>query len=87
MLKVLGNKIIVIGMTVKEFEKRQLKKGDTIICQGEKATIDKIEYQEIYRSYLAENIEDIIIEFWDTKGNFRVYKSCYDKGYIELSNN
>ena len=58
----------------KKVEKK-LEPGDTIIVNGVKATIAKIEFQDIYNG-------DIHMEFYDTNGVYRSYKSAFDHGTI-----
>jgi len=55
--------------------KRQLKIGDTIICQGIKATIAEITFQEPWEWRNAW-----YIEFTDTNGNYRNWKQEIDGG-------
>ena len=56
--------------------KRQLKVGDTIICQGIKATIKEVAFQEPW-----EWREAWYLEFRDTKGVYRSWKQLDDGGY------
>ena len=60
---------------------KQLEPGDTIICQGVKATIDTITFQE----YWGENTNyefGFYTEFRDTNGVYRSWKQMYDGGYV-----
>lgn len=55
--------------------KRQLEVGDTVVCQGIKATIANIAVQEPWAWRDAW-----YIEFTDTKGNYRSWKQADDGG-------
>ena len=62
----------------------QVKKGDMIIAVGITAVIDRILYQDIY---LPDNarMRYADVEFIDSCGNYRHYKSSYDGGSIRFS--
>lgn len=55
--------------------KRQLQEGDTIRCQGIKATIAKIAFQEPWEWRKAW-----YLEFTDTDGCYRSWKQADDGG-------
>ena len=62
----------------------QVKKGDMICAYGISAVIDRIIYQDIHcpddgRMRYAD------VEFIDSTGNYRHYKSSYDGGSIRLA--
>lgn len=59
------------------------KPGDIIICQGIRAEIAKIAYQECYPLDDKGNYE-WFMEFTDTKGVYRSWKSELDGGRIIL---
>lgn len=54
----------------------ELEHGDTIICQGIKATIKEIKFQEYWEGY------GFITEFTDTNGNYRSWKQGIDGGKV-----
>lgn len=54
----------------------ELEPGDTIICQGIKATIKEIKSQEYWDGY------GFITEFTDTNGNYRSWKQEVDGGKV-----
>lgn len=54
----------------------QIEPGDTIICQGIKATIKEIKFQEYWDGY------GFITEFIDTNGNYRSWKQSIDGGKV-----
>ena len=54
----------------------ELEPGDTIICQGIKATIKEITFQEYWEGY------GFITEFIDTNGNYRSWKQGVDGGKV-----
>lgn len=57
--------------------------GDIVVCKGIKAEIAKIGFMDYYsRERVWDPISEVICEFWDTKGNYRSYKSDLDGGYI-----
>lgn len=56
--------------------KRQLQVGDIVVCQGIKATIAEIAFQEPY-----EWRNSWYLEFKDTDGEYRSWKQEYDGGY------
>lgn len=56
--------------------------GDIIICQGIRAEIAKIAYQECYP--LGNGEYEWFMEFTDTKGVYRSWKSTLDGGKIIL---
>lgn len=58
------------------------KPGDIIICQGIRAEIAKIAYQECYP--LGDGKYEWFMEFTDTKGVYRSWKSELDGGRIIL---
>ena len=57
-------------------EKRQLQIGDTIICQGIRATIKEIAFQEPWSWR-----NSWYLEFKDTNGGYRSWKQLWDGGY------
>ena len=56
-------------------KKRQLEVGDVVKCQGIKAEIAHIEWQEPW-----EWRESWYLEFTDTRGVYRSWKQMYDGG-------
>lgn len=63
--------------------KRKLEVGDSIICKGEKAEIGEILFQDAYvEDWVDEDRKYIDIEFKDTKGKYRHWKSHLDGGKI-----
>lgn len=54
----------------------QIEPGDTIVCQGIKATIKEIAFQEYWDGY------GFITEFIDTNGNYRSWKQGIDGGKV-----
>lgn len=61
---------------------RKLKPGDKIICQGVKVVIKEIHYADYCRN--GDFYNEVIIEFTDTEGNYRSWKSDVDGGSVEL---
>lgn len=59
---------------------RQLRPGDTIVCQGIRATIKEIAFQEPWEWRQA-----YYLEFRDTNGIYRSWKQNFDGGYAILS--
>lgn len=53
-----------------------LEPGDTIICQGIRATIKEIEFQEYWMGH------GFITEFTDTNGVYRNWKQEVDGGKV-----
>ena len=64
---------------------KELKVGDSIICKGVKATIGNILSQQIYNA-CDLSCKCIDIEFEDTYGNYRNWKSEVDGGVVEYNN-
>lgn len=69
--------------------KRPLAVGDSVKCGGERVTIGKILFQDAYHANLRpgeKGISDYYdIEFEDSKGNYRHWKSNVDGGIVVLS--
>lgn len=65
-------------------DRPKVKPGDIIICQGIRALIAKIAYQECYP--LGDGKYEWFMEFTDTKGVYRSWKSELDGGRIILKN-
>lgn len=63
-------------------DRPKAKPGDIIICQGIRAVIAKIAYQECYP--LGDGKYEWFMEFTDTKGVYRSWKSELDGGRIIL---
>ena len=63
---------------------RQAQTGDIITCKGIKTVIDKIHYQDFYKSDRNDGTCDWDIEFEDTNGKYRHWKQYFDGGKIEL---
>lgn len=61
-----------------KFEEKILKlePGDTIICHGVKATIEKITFQEYWEG------DGFYTEFTDTNGVYRNWKQWVDGGKV-----
>ena len=60
--------------------------GDTIICKGIHATIAKLYYSfrcVEWHNERKEFIKHYDVEFVDTNGNYRHWKSYFDGGYIK----
>ena len=55
------------------------KIGDTIICQGRKATISKIITQYNDNGYLG-------VEGYDTNNKYFMWKQCFDEGVLRKAN-
>lgn len=58
------------------YERFKLEPGDTIVCQGIKAVIKEINYQEWWED------TGFMTEFTDTNGNYRSWKQYIDGGYV-----
>ena len=58
---------------------KELEPGDIIVCQGIKATISSITFQE----YWGDD-EGFYSEFIDTNGIYRNWKQWTDGGYVLL---
>lgn len=58
--------------------------GDIVTCQGIKAKIAAIHYQDFSPSDRNDGTCDWDIEFMDTEGNYRHWKSYFDGGSIKL---
>lgn len=70
------------GGNAMKFE-RKLEVGDVIKCKGVKAEIGEILYQDAYfPDYLPEDRHYIDIEFKDTNGKYRHWKSHLDGGEV-----
>lgn len=71
--------------------KRPLAVGDSVKCRGERVTIGKILSQDAYHANLRpgeKGISDYYdIEFEDSKGNYRHWKSNIDGGIVILNSN
>lgn len=69
--------------------KRPLAVGDSVKCGGERVTIGKILFQDAYHANLRpgeKRISDYYdIEFEDSKGKYRHWKSNVDGGIVVLS--
>ena len=65
--------------------KEELKVGDYIICKGNKVKIGEVLSQDFYLSYYNPERSYIDIEFRDTKGKYRHWKSTQDGGTIEYA--
>lgn len=65
--------------------KEELKVGDYIICKGSKVKIGQILYQDFYPHPYNPERSYIDIEFRDTKGKYRHWKSDQDGGTIEYA--
>ena len=69
--------------------KRPLAVGDSVKCRGERVTIGKILSQDAYHANLRpgeKGISDYYdIEFKDSKGKYRHWKSNIDGGIVVLS--
>ena len=69
--------------------KRPLAVGDSVKCGGERVTIGKILFQDAYHANLRpgeKGIPDYYdIEFEDSKGKYRHWKSNVDGGIVVLS--
>lgn len=65
--------------------KEELKVGDYIICKGSKVKIGEILSQDFYPCYYTPERSYIDIEFRDTKGKYRHWKSTQDGGTIEYA--
>lgn len=65
---------------------RKAQKGDQINCQGLTCTIDEIYYSD---RYVEEKDGDYHIfydiEFIDTRGEYRHWKSMFDGGHLILA--
>ena len=71
--------------------KRPLAVGDSVKCRGERVTIGKILSQDAYHANLRpgeKGTSDYYnIEFEDSKGNYRHWKSNIDGGIVILNSN
>ena len=71
--------------------KRPLVVGDSVKCRGERVTIGKILFQDAYHANLRpgeKGISDYYdIEFEDSKGKYRHWKSNVDGGIVVLNSN
>lgn len=59
--------------------------GDTIVCKGIRATVARIAYQEYFPATKYQP-EWLVVEFWDTNGNYRNWKKHYDGGDVIPAN-
>ena len=72
-------------MITRQAMKRALEPGDKIKAKGIVAIIDKITFQDFYIDECSFSENDrsyIIIEFFDTNGIYRSWKSHVDGGTI-----
>lgn len=62
--------------------KRKLEVGDKICCQGITSEIAEILYQDFDKNNWSKEDSSISIEFRDTNGVVRNWKSHIDGGYV-----
>lgn len=61
---------------------KELEPGDMVVCQGIKATIKEIKYQFYDERNDFGTGELFDVEFIDTNGSYRSWKSQWDGGYV-----
>ena len=74
-------------MKLHEVMKNELQVGDYIICKGNKVKVAEILAQDFYFCDYSPERSYIDIEFTDSKGKYRHWKSNLDGGTLEYAGN